>query len=624
MRPSKDCPLKAFNFEASGHSASVLTGLNALREKDQLFDVTLVADGQSFGAHRVALAASSDYFRAMFTDAMLECKQTQIELNGVGALGLKHILDYAYTSKLTLTLGNIQDILRAASHLQLLPVVSACASYLHLQLDLDNCIDILTIAETYSLPELTRIVYCYIGQNFDRLVQMPEFENMSSSQILHFLHSEFPISCREVEVLQALLLWLNKDPISRMDGAKELLSCVRFQSIRRNEFQDLKKSCAYKEARGHSPHVANLLSGFMFGCRRSRVARYGTTEDTSCLINPRGFKKAIVNIGGFHCTRGLINDVTYFHPHSNQWKRLTSIPHVEQCDFGVAVIDNELYVVGGCFNQSLQEHVHPFGFKYNPRSDKWTTILPMLQERCRFYLAAVARKLYAIGGMTEQSEAMDPGSCECYNPETDTWHEISGLAVNRTQHAGAVQGHCVYISGGLDSGVVGDSVFDALLCYNVDEDAWMTKAPMLQSRADHAMLAHADKIYVAGGWHEDPSTGDRVITDTIDCYDPVADQWLCLTTVPTPRYHCSLTALGSTLYLIGGFGEGQFNRATKKIETFDVVQGKWEEHEDYPAELWEHCSSVLYVPTCRNDNNVTRGGDIGRRSRGHSSNPYAQ
>ncbi|ELU06015.1 hypothetical protein CAPTEDRAFT_208218 [Capitella teleta] len=122
MRPSKDCPLKAFNFEASGHSASVLTGLNALREKDQLFDVTLVADGQSFGAHRVALAASSDYFRAMFTDAMLECKQTQIELNGVGALGLKHILDYAYTSKLTLTLGNIQDILRAASHLQLLPV----------------------------------------------------------------------------------------------------------------------------------------------------------------------------------------------------------------------------------------------------------------------------------------------------------------------------------------------------------------------------------------------------------------------------------------------------------------------------------------------------------------------
>ena len=44
-------------------------------------------------------------FRAMFTDAMKEANLSEIELNGVGAMGLKHVLDYAYTSKLTLTLG---------------------------------------------------------------------------------------------------------------------------------------------------------------------------------------------------------------------------------------------------------------------------------------------------------------------------------------------------------------------------------------------------------------------------------------------------------------------------------------------------------------------------------------
>ncbi len=51
---------------------------------------------------------------------------------------------------------------------------------------------------------------------------------------------------------------------------------------------------------------------------------------------------------------------------------MTSVPHVESCNFGCAVLRNELFVVGGCFNQSLQEeeHIHPFGFRYNPRVNR--------------------------------------------------------------------------------------------------------------------------------------------------------------------------------------------------------------------------------------------------------------
>ena len=50
------------------------------------------------------------------------------------------------------------------------------------------------------------------------------------------------------------------------------------------------------------------------------------------------------------------------------WSPLTRIPHVECCNFGCAVLQNQLYVVGGCFNnQDLQENVHPFGFRYCAR-----------------------------------------------------------------------------------------------------------------------------------------------------------------------------------------------------------------------------------------------------------------
>ena len=109
----------------------------------------------------------------------------------------------------------------------------------------------------------------------------------------------------------------------------------------------------------------------------------------------------------------MTNQITYHLPDVSEakdgkWSHLTSVPHVECSNFGTAVLKNELYVIGGCFNQSLQEeHIHPFGFKYNPKYNKWTTLAPMCRERCRFSLTVFGRSLYAIGGCFEGDDMLN-------------------------------------------------------------------------------------------------------------------------------------------------------------------------------------------------------------------------
>ena len=66
----------------------------------------------------------------MFTSAVKESREKEVTLEGINANGMHFLLDYAYTSRLALNLANIQDVLSAASHVQVVTVVEACSNYL--------------------------------------------------------------------------------------------------------------------------------------------------------------------------------------------------------------------------------------------------------------------------------------------------------------------------------------------------------------------------------------------------------------------------------------------------------------------------------------------------------------
>lgn len=89
-------------FTISRHPCDMLDMLNGFRQTGKLCDIILRADSDTFAAHRVVLAAASPYFKAMFCNNMVECGMTEVPLRGVRACVLSAIIEFAYTSKVSI------------------------------------------------------------------------------------------------------------------------------------------------------------------------------------------------------------------------------------------------------------------------------------------------------------------------------------------------------------------------------------------------------------------------------------------------------------------------------------------------------------------------------------------
>jgi len=587
--PTREGPDEPQYGMGGSHEAGLLTGLARLRERGLLLDVQLWAEGQLFQAHRVVLAGSSDYFQAMFTAGLRETvwegegECQTISLPGITAQGLGALLDYVYTARLNINHNNIQEVLAAAAQLQVPAVVEAAAEFLEKHLELENCVDVVTLAETFSLSRLRRSTYRFMSANLRQFTETPEFQNLAPSQMVHLLHADFPVNLKESEVLSAAASWVEFDSPSRCGWVEKIVGGVRLDEVPGEELAALLDR----------PGLAGVRKRLAALERLSPTRVSGTHQ----MVNYRGMEMAVVKVGGFSSGTGITNDISFYHAgDGGAWRQLTSIPHVECCNFGVAVLHNELYVVGGCFNQELQENVHPFGFKYSPQADKWKSIAAMGRERCRFSLTECSGRLYAVGGAGDVQSSQDDPSVEVYDPSTDRWKPTASLpGGNRSQHAAVRWMDTVVVSGGLDQ----DTVLDTVLQYTPNTGTWKELTELPVARADHSMVVHDSGVFVVGGWSGLGVVGRRPVAE-VDRLDAVTNSWTVETVIPTPRFHAGVSLIKNKIYIVGGFlSDNIFDKATGIIECYDLESKSWSQEKTYPLDIWEHSVVGLQVPRCR-------------------------
>ncbi|XP_065508657.1 kelch-like protein 26 isoform X2 [Caloenas nicobarica] len=585
-RPSsmadKNSTLKC-TFSAPGHSTTLLQGLASLRAQAQLLDVILTINNEVFQVHKVVLAACSDYFRAMFTGGMREASQDVIELKGVSAKGLKHIIDFAYSAEVTLDLDCIQDVLGAAVFLQMVPVVELCEEFLKSAMSVETCLNIGQMATTFSLASLKESVDAFTFRHFLQISEEEDFLHLPLERLVFFLQSNKLKSCSEIDLFRAAVRWLQYDP-TRRANASQVLCHIRFPLMKSSELVDSVQTLDIM--------VEDVLCRqYLLEAFNYQILPFRQHEMQSPRTTIRSDVLSLVTFGGTPYTDNdrTVSCKVYCLPDAGgrQFKELTEM-EVGSSHSCVAVLDNFVYIVGG---QHLQyrsgEGAVDICYRYDPHLNQWLRIQAMQESRIQFQLNVLHGMVYATGGRNRSGSL---ASVEKYCPKNNEWTYVCSLKRRTWGHAGATVGDKLYISGGY-----GISVEDkkALHCYDPAVDQWEFKTPMNEPRVLHAMVSANNKIYALGGRMDHVDRCFDVLA--VEYYVPETDQWTTVSPMRAGQSEAGCCLLEKKIYIVGGYN-WHLNNVTSIVQVYNTETDEWERDLHFPESFAGIACAPVILP----------------------------
>jgi N-acetylneuraminic acid mutarotase len=250
--------------------------------------------------------------------------------------------------------------------------------------------------------------------------------------------------------------------------------------------------------------------------------------------------------------------------------------------FGVAAVGGKIYAIGGLNDN---DQALSMTEAYNPQNNEWITMAPMPTPRSGFAVAIYQNKIYCIGG-TIGNNAYIPNN-EVFDPATNTWQTKSSMPTPRSDLSASVVDGKIYLVGGKHySGVTPNyNETDINEVYDPATDTWSAKTSMPTGVQGYASVVFDHKIYVMGGSRQPNSVGNTVIVDTNQVYDTQTDTWNQAAKLTNATSYSAAAVTEGFLaplriYLIGGFANGEFSGRTA---VYDPQTNAWSSADSMPT-----------------------------------------
>nr|XP_039254565.1 uncharacterized protein LOC120331541 isoform X4 [Styela clava] len=181
-----------------------MTSLDSLREQNILCDFDVKVGDKSFCAHRCVLAASSGYFKAMFTSKMKESRDGFINMKDVDQNGISQCIEFMYKGVGNLKMEYVQQILQASNLLQMVGLTNFCFHYLKTHLSLTNCLSVINLAQAYDRLDIKEQAEQVLITNFETVISSEMFPFIIKPDLLRYIKTP---SMNYQTSWQAMITW---------------------------------------------------------------------------------------------------------------------------------------------------------------------------------------------------------------------------------------------------------------------------------------------------------------------------------------------------------------------------------------------------------------------------------
>nr|CAB3259761.1 kelch-like protein 20 [Phallusia mammillata] len=539
----------SLSHSSDKHPRRMMDSFNMLRKRRELCDVTIIVGTLKLFAHRAVLAAASPYFHAMFTVELAESHLREIEIRDIEERAMELLVDFAYTSQITVEESNVQSLLPAACLLQMVEIQEICSEFLKRQLDPSNCLGIRAFADTHACRELLRVADKFTQANFQEVKENEEFRLLPVEQLIEIISSDDLNVRSEEHVYKALMTWTQHDIAERRPLLPKVLQHVRLPlltpkflvgvvSVDPLIHNDEQCRDLVDEAKNYMllPQERPLMQG-----PRTRPRRPITRE-------------VLFAVGGW-CSGDAISSVERYCPETRDW-RLVAPMSKRRCGVGVAVLDDLLYAVGGHDGTSYLNSVE----RFDPQTNQWSSdVAPTSTCRTSVGVAVLDGYLYAVGGQ-------DGMSClnivERYSSKANRWIKVCSMRTKRLGVSVAVLGGYLYAVGGSD----GQTPWNLVERYDPKENRWSDVAPMSTRRKHLGCAVYRDMLYAVGG------RDDTTELNTVEKYNPNTNTWSTVVAMNSRRSGVGLAVVNGQLMAVGGFDGTSY---LKTIEIFTPEANTW-------------------------------------------------
>ena len=275
-------------------------------------------------------------------------------------------------------------------------------------------------------------------------------------------------------------------------------------------------------------------------------------------VNATVLNRRIWVAGGLTASGEPTASTQYYDPAINSWGPGAALPEPVDHAMLVTYRNNQLAVIGGFHSRDTDPEgvASPRMLLLDNNTEQWVEGPPLRHARAAGGAAVVGNEIVVVGGRTGNPQELVTQT-EIF--DGTRWRDAADILVPGDHLAVTADSNYLYAVGGREF-TAGSNV-DVVQRYDPKADRWTILTPTPQPVSGAGATILDGRLIVVG------SEGVTTVSGTVQAYDLTTPNatWTTLPALDPARHGLGVTAIGNTLYAVGGATKAGHTASTNLV-----------------------------------------------------------